>query len=100
MVQTKNGAGQNAWLTYVRKCAERYKQEQKNPERKHGKATGAHTSDPEQEVQKWQAEKEETNRKQAHANMQRAKEHARKAEGDHKQRQRRAQQVSERKRQQ
>ena len=47
-------------------------------------------SKEEKEVRKWQAEKAETYRKGARANMQRAKDHAQKAEQAHLARQRRA----------
>ena len=58
---------------------------------KHAKTTrAAGASKEEKEVRKWQEEKAEVYRKQAHANMQRARDHAQKAEQEHLARQRRA----------
>ena len=58
---------------------------------KHAKTTrAAGASKEEKEVRKWQEEKAEVYRKQAHANMQRARDHAQKAEQEHFARQRRA----------
>ena len=58
---------------------------------KHAKTKrAAGASKEEKEVRKWQEEKAERYRKQAHANMQRARDHAQKAEQEHLARQRRA----------
>ena len=112
MPGTSSGSNNNEWLQYMKDCAAKYHEQKQpkptkaakpakpaNPDKSAKPAKPANPpknnkpakiTKEEQDVREWQARKEDVNRKQAHANMKRAKEHAHKAEQEHLARRRRA----------
>ena len=100
MPGTSSGGKRNEWLQYMKDCAAKYHEQKQPKPTKAAKPVKpanppknnkpAKITKEEQDVREWQARKEDVNRKQAHANMKRAKEHAHKAEQEHLARRRRA----------
>ena len=92
MPQTPTGSRNNPWITYMRKCAEAFHTEQaakrkaqpgSKPHKRHKPAPSAE----EAQLKEWTERKEDRQRELSHAHMQRAREHAQKAEAGHKQKQ-------------
>ena len=98
MPQTPAGSKNNAWIVYMRKCAEAFHNEQaakrkaqpgsKAPPPRKSKAPPAtDQTKAKAQLEEWTERKEERQRELSHAHMQRAREHAQKAEAGHKQKQ-------------
>ena len=95
MPQTSAGSRNNAWITYMRKCAKAFHDEQaakrkaqpsSKPHKRHKPGAPAASAE-EAQLKEWTERKEERQRELSHAHMQRAREHAQKAEAGHKQKQ-------------
>ena len=95
MPQTSAGSKNNAWITYMRKCAKAFHDEQaakrkaqpsSKPHKRHKPGAPAASAE-EAQLKEWTERKEDRQRELSHAHMQRSREHAQKAEAGHKQKQ-------------
>ena len=90
MPQTREGSKNNAWIAYMRKCAEAFRNEQAAKRKAQPGSKAPPASDQAKaraQLKEWTERKEERQRELSHAHMQRALEHAQKAEAGHKQKQ-------------